>query len=567
MAMRSTEEILKSLRPQPQKTIDGDPSDEEDYAEEQENSETEEECNDFDNSEESNEEGTEPEQEDQSTSSERKSFVYGRNKYKWSLSPRETHGRRLVHDDHIHLPGAALEAVNIRSPLAAWSLLFTEDMLKSILLHTNNQIIFSTEHMHKETYNGETDIIELKAFIGLLYFNGVNQQSHVDIEELWSTEFGSNFCVAVMSFRRFKFLSVNMRFESRETRTKRTANDRLAPIRQLWDAFIGYCSRYYTMSQCAIIDEQLLGFRGRFGAKVHIKSKPARCGIKIICLNDAKTNYLYNAIPYTGQVVTQGEQVSEYYVRVLCGPLYYTNRCITFDKWFTTINIIDKLHNEFGLSAVGCIRKNKREIPSSLLYPVSVGTTRYAYDDTKTLMSFCPRKDKVVLLVSTFHRKGKTDTNGKPEMINFYNSTKSGVDTFDQMITQYTVSRKSNRWPMRLFFGMLDQGGLNAHILYNCIAENTFLYRVQFLKQLTLQLTRPHLERRASLTSLQKNIRINLRHMLDIDEVQPATDHLPKRKRCFYCTSTDDRKTSYCCIHCGKAVCDKHRRSVCVHCL
>lgn len=204
------------------------------------------------------------------------------------------------------------------------------------------------------------------------------------------------------------------------------------------------------MSNLGRIDEQLLGFRGHFGARVYIKSKPARYGIKIICLNDAKTHYLYNAMPYTGQVITQKEQAPEYYVRVLCEPLYHTNRCITFDNWFTTINIVDRLHYyEFGLSAVGTIRKNKREIPPSFVQPVSAGTIRYAYDNTKTLVSYCPQKNKVVLLVSSYH--GETDASGKPEIINFYNRTKGGVDTFDRMITLYTVSRKTSRWPMRFF--------------------------------------------------------------------------------------------------------------------
>jgi len=45
-----------------------------------------------------------------------------------------------------------------------------------------------------------------------------------------------------------------------------------------------------------------LDFREKFSAKIFIKNKPDRYGTKIITLNNAKTYYLYNAIPYVGKV-------------------------------------------------------------------------------------------------------------------------------------------------------------------------------------------------------------------------------------------------------------------------
>lgn len=52
--------------------------------------------------------------------------------------------------------------------------------------------------------------------------------SHVNIEELWSTEFDSNFYVTVTLFTRFEFLAISMRFDNRETQNKRAVNNRLA---------------------------------------------------------------------------------------------------------------------------------------------------------------------------------------------------------------------------------------------------------------------------------------------------------------------------------------------------
>ena len=40
----------------------------------------------------------------------------------------------------------------------------------------------------------------------------------------------------------------------------------------------------------------------------------------------------------------------------------------------------------------------------------------------------------------------------KPEIVHFYNSTKVGVDTVDQLCGNYSVSRRTRRWPLCIFF-------------------------------------------------------------------------------------------------------------------
>jgi len=38
----------------------------------------------------------------------------------------------------------------------------------------------------------------------------------------------------------------------------------------------------------------------------------------------------------------------------------------------------------------------------------------------------------------------------------FYNQTKGGVDTCDQMVKSMTVKRKTNRWPLIIFYRIVD---------------------------------------------------------------------------------------------------------------
>ena len=56
-----------------------------------------------------------------------------------------------------------------------------------------------------------------------------------------------------------------------------------------------------------------------------------------------------------------------------------------------------------------------------------------------------------VLLFSIMHSTVDTGDNqkSKPETVNFYNSTKFGVDVVDQMARKYTVNAASQRWPVK----------------------------------------------------------------------------------------------------------------------
>jgi hypothetical protein len=50
----------------------------------------------------------------------------------------------------------------------------------------------------------------------------------------------------------------------------------------------------------------------------------------------------------------------------------------------------------------------------------------------------------------------------KPYGVLDYKSTKEAVDCFGQQITKYSCARKTNRWPMRLFYFITDSVGYNA---------------------------------------------------------------------------------------------------------
>jgi hypothetical protein len=138
----------------------------------------------------------------------------------------------------------------------------------------------------------------------------------------------------------------------------------------------------------------------------------------------------------------------------------------------------------------------------------------------------------------------KTDKS-LPETISYYNQSKFGVDMVDQMARKYSTKSKSHRWPLQVFFNILDLAGINAWILYKeTTGEN--ISRQDFLLQLAVELAADYREAR------EKQIIIT---NTEITSINSTTDS-NKRKTCQirYCK---DNKTTKICSKCEKYVCGK----------
>ena len=581
MAQRAYTEVSRIIRPRTERVIylGSESEDEIDFVYEESEELSEYSC--FDESDDENQAEIERDENYESEENEaesdrgkentkgsrKKKFVYGKNKHTWSTElPRGQRSRPKV-----HLPGRKGNTP-CETPYEFWHLLFTDAMLDLVVQYTNAEIEnyrASNERTNSPAQSTNVTKIEIEAYIGLLYLGGYQRQSSVAVEELWSNEFGSNLYRSTMTEMRFKFISSRLRFDDKNTRDVRRETDAFAPIRELWDTFIGNCQANYTASDFLTIDEQLLDFRGKFSERVYKKSKPVKNGIKIVTLNDAETFYLYSAIPFVGGVSTErGESVPDYYVRNLCKPIYGTNRHITTGNWFTSVEIFNKMKDEFNLTMLGTVRKNKRHIPVTFTRTAAAGTTRYGYDGKNVLLSYCPKKNKVVLCLSSYHKSVSERSEGKPEMVQMYNETKSGTKVFDFLCGSFTCARKTRRWSMRFFMAILDQAGVNACILYNFQCDNPVKDRRQFLRELILELVTPHMRTRLNTPNLPRNIVSNIRSILNEPEDNiNFDDKLEKRKRCTFCDPKKDRKTNKCCVKCNFAVCEEHRYTCCRDCL
>lgn len=503
--------------------------------------------------------------------------LYGKDGYEWSTRTPPRRGRPLIRNhvsEHRQVKGAARE---VKTSLEAWKLLFSDNLISKIMLHTNEEIDRQAPQYKSATFVKHTTLLELDALFGLYYILGSLRVSNQNLEVSWSNEYGINICRATMSLKRFQFLTTCLRFDDKNSRSERRKSDKFAPIREIWEMFINNCKQYYTPGEYCTIDEQLLGTRSRCSFKMYMPAKPDKYGIKILMMNDATTFYMVNAMPYVGAVIDKDdkESVPEYYVRKLSEPIYGSYRNITMDNWFTSIPMAQKMLVERKLTILGTLRKNKREIPKECLAKVKAGTSLFLHDSNKTLVSYSPKDNKKVLVLSTMHYDNGIDiATGKPNMIVTYNQTKGGTDSFDQLCHSYTTARKTKRWPMRVFYGMLDQAGINSRILH--FVANSDLNidkskkRASFLRDLGFSLVKPYLEYRRLIPGVQDHIikKINL----VIGEPTPSAENISdqptatKRKRCQYCPCSKDRKTNMKCETCEKHMCAEHRSKKCCNC-
>lgn len=353
------------------------------------------------------------------------------NEWKWKKKPLNQRRRRGRQNILLHLPGVKGPAKNISSVAGTWKCLIDDDKLNLILTSTN-KYISSIQNKYSRPRDARlTDVIEIKAFIGLLYLAGVYKANRMDREELWST---IDRFREVMSVKRFSFLSRYLRFDDIETRRMRTQYDRLAPIRELFEKFIQNYQACYSLGENVTIDEKLEGFRGRCTFIQYIPSKPNKYGIKIYALVDSRIFYTFNLEIYPGEQpegpFTASNSPFEV-VKRMVAPIIGSERNLTTDNWFTSYDLVNYLTQE-KLSFVGTLKKNKAQIPLKFknVKKQKQFTSTFGFQENATLVSYVPRLNRNVILISSLHNDDAIDPDTgdrkKPEIITFYNMTKGG---------------------------------------------------------------------------------------------------------------------------------------------
>ena len=133
------------------------------------------------------------------------------------------------------------------------------------------------------------------------------------------------------------------------------------------------------------------------------------------------------------------------------------------------------------------IRANRREIPPLVKLPLHESV--FYSSSSLNLTIYQAKQNKSVLVLSTLHKGAarQGEEKKKPETLLYYNSNKCGVDILDYMCREMTTKPACRRWPLAVFFNVLDLAGVNAWNIYK-LKTGSNISRHKLLFELSQQL-------------------------------------------------------------------------------
>jgi len=344
---------------------------------------------------------------------------------------------------------------------------------------------------------------ELAAFLGIQFLIGYHRLPELSLfwEQQPDTGLGLGIIQQAMTRERFKFISkhiacaspwkaVDPPSASDDSDDPDQPTERPDPIRKI-RPFVDALNRSFF--ECRkpprgqSIDEKMVRFKGRSMLRQTMKNKPIKSGFKIwsrCCLR----GYTYMFEIYHGARIGEKQgrsrknEAVERVVVDLCEPLTGQGHVVAFDRFFTSIGLLDRLR-ENGINAVGTI------LPSRLNQPVMTknesnlrpdefaakfggepGTCRkgiFIWRDTKAFRVASNYHGSDLVKVSRKQRDGSFREKTCPKAIADYVDNMGGVDTANQLSSYYERDRKAKKWWHRLLYSLLETCLVNSWICFN----------------------------------------------------------------------------------------------------
>ncbi|XP_040924779.2 uncharacterized protein LOC121201908 [Betta splendens] len=374
---------------------------------------------------------------------------------------------------------------SISSRLESFLRFITLDMLHSIQECT---IQHARRTEHDDWF---MDIPELMAFISIVILRGAIRLPSPD--DYWSEEMGVAKIMATMAHERFEDIMRHLRFDDRSTRRQRVKTDKFAAISDVWGPFVANCVTSYNPGPRMSVDTLLLPTKSRccFLQYVPTTLYDEKFGIKFWVACDLKTKYICNVLPCLAADPTSvsGEDV----VMHLMKPFLNQGRHVATDSCLTSLSLAQRLLSH-KTTFLGAVDKNRSEIPDSSRQRARKKYTTQVFSTAgATLTAYVYARRKTVRVLSSDHSVVHTEDSyrNRPDTVTRYNATKFSMDVLEQKLRRYSVRMETRRWPVAVFYNMIDMAALNAYVLYQACTGGKER-RGAFLLALATELANPH---------------------------------------------------------------------------
>ncbi|CAH0714336.1 unnamed protein product, partial [Brenthis ino] len=463
-----------------------------------------------------------------------------------------------------------------------FKLFFSDDIISLIVQQTN---IYSTQTNGSSINITEDDI---KDFLAILLFTGVvKMHAYTDY---WSKILRYDKVADIMTLKKFQLLRRYIHFNDNFI----DDDDRYHKVRPLLQKIRENCLKVEEESRFSI-DEMMVPHKGtRAGSrKQYVKNKPKKWGFKIF-VRAGVSGIVYDFLIYGGDDTFRfnsftdeenGMGLGSKVVLALAKSIHQPAcKVLCFDNFFTSIELLQYLRNEYGIFALGTIRSNRlrgaeKKLPTDKnLKKSGRGSHAQVVCNKNKIVVVKWYDNKCVTAASTFvdahpiqnvvrykKAQGRKMPVTCPNLIKEYNTDMGGVDLADMLIALYRTPFRGHRWYLPIFSQMLDICVNNAWLLYRRHREDRHeakkpkslkTFRIEIFESLRrFERTNTSNISRTSVSStktIQRPVAERPPDAVRYDQVAHYPNVTPIRGRCMYCKKG---QTKLFCEKCKMRLC------------
>lgn len=311
------------------------------------------------------------------------------------------------------------------------------------------------------------------------------------IEDYWSNDLRFEPIASAIPIKRYKCIKRYLHFCDNTTVDQ---SDSYHKVSTVIEHVRKQCLKIEEERSFAI-DEMIIPYKGKKAGhrKQYIPKKPHKWGFKFL-VRAGTSGMVYDFFAYDGSNTFQNIQFTEWeedYLGIggktvvrLCKTISNPTLCtVYFDNWFTSLELLYYLRNEWGILSLGTIRKDRLRNCCVSTDKVMKKKGRGAYevvcDNDKKLAvtkwvdnqcihiasSFCA-ENPVTTIERYDKREKKRVSVPCPNVIKVYNTHMGGVDIADMLTALYRIHMKTRRWYMSIFAQLLDIALNNSWLLH-----------------------------------------------------------------------------------------------------
>ncbi|KAM3965016.1 piggyBac transposable element-derived protein 3-like [Aphomia sociella] len=331
--------------------------------------------------------------------------------------------------------------------------------------------------------------------------------------------------------------------------------DRVNPlwkVQPVIDAVKQGCNKILRTPGRFSVDEQMIPFTGKCHLRQLVKNKPRPVGLKNFVVTTSAGlmvdfEIYYGNNPALSHPLGLGPAVVLRLIQSV--P---PGSCVFFDRYFTTIPLLDEL-KRIGYHGTGTIMANRIPERQQICFKEDKKMRRGDIDQrvSKDIVLVKWKDNKAVLtasnctggtlkdIVKRYDKSAKCYIDvDAPKIVTSYNAFMGGVDILDQSMEYYRTYMKTRKWTLKVILHFMDLAIVNAWRLYKCdsLAKGVPKNRIQDLLAFRFEIAEtfmitPDRERRQyfPLVEQQENLSFRYKPANDpaIGKRYDGYDHLP----------------------------------------